>query len=183
MSRWFFSSWQDVLRVLVVGVLTYVSLVVILRISGKRTLSKMNAFDFVITIALGSSVASILLSRDVTLAQGLTALVLLVSLQFLVTFTSVRSSAFGDLLKARPTLLYYRGQFLRRSMKQERVHEHEILAAVRESGISSLQQVDAVVLETQGELSVLTRGEHAPDTLRGIADPPAEIQGPASGRS
>lgn len=70
MEPMLFSGWENLLRTLVVGVLAYVSLVVFLRISGKRTLSKMNAFDLIVTVALGSTLATVLLSKDVALAEG-----------------------------------------------------------------------------------------------------------------
>ena len=64
-----FDSWFDLSRVAVVGFLAYVAMILCLRISGKRTLSKWNAFDFVITIALGSTLATVLLSRENALAE------------------------------------------------------------------------------------------------------------------
>jgi hypothetical protein len=78
----FYGGTGDVVRVIVIGIMAYVVLVVLLRVTGKRTLSKMNAFDLVVTVALGSTLATILLSTDVTLAMGVTALVLLIVLQY-----------------------------------------------------------------------------------------------------
>lgn len=78
---WLFKGWQSIGRIIVVGILAYVGLLLILNISGKRTLSKMNAFDLVVTVALGSTLSTIIVSRQTGVADGLTALVLLVSLQ------------------------------------------------------------------------------------------------------
>jgi uncharacterized membrane protein YcaP (DUF421 family) len=78
-------------RVLVVGVLAYITFGLFLRLSGKRTLSKMNAFDFVVTVAPGSTLATVLLTEDVALADGALAFALLVGLQFVVTWSSVRA--------------------------------------------------------------------------------------------
>lgn len=89
----FFDSWTGLGRVIVVGTAAYVILVFMLRVSGKRTLSKLNAFDFVVTVALGSTLATILLSKDVALAEGVLALALLVFLQMGITWLSVRSEA------------------------------------------------------------------------------------------
>ncbi len=66
----FFDSWSAMGRTVVVGVLAYLALVLLLRVSGKRTLSKMNAFDLVVTVALGSTLATVLLSTSVALARG-----------------------------------------------------------------------------------------------------------------
>lgn len=84
-------------------------MVLLLRVSGKRTLTKMNAFDLVVTVALGSTLATVLLTKSVALAEGLTAFVLLIFLQFVLTWLSVRSRAVSRLVKSEPTLLVYQG--------------------------------------------------------------------------
>ena len=122
----FFDGWDDLVRLVVIGVLSYVGLVVILRATGKRTLSKMNAFDLVITVALGSTLSSALLSQDVSLSEGLLAFVLLCALQYGVTFLSVRSDAVQGFVKAEPSLLYFKGRYLDRHLKRERVTREEI---------------------------------------------------------
>ncbi|HEV7251743.1 MAG TPA: YetF domain-containing protein [Mesorhizobium sp.] len=151
----FFDSWSDLGRVLVVGTLAYVSLVLILRISGKRTLSKLNAFDLVVTVALGSTLSTVLLSKDVSLAEGVLALSLLIFLQFVITWTSVRSEGFQNAVKSEPTLLLHNGQFLEGAMRKQRITRDEVLAALRASGTQSPENTAAVVLETDGSLSVI----------------------------
>ena len=84
-------------------------MVLLLRVSGKRTLTKMNAFDLVVTVALGSMLATVLLTKSVALAEGLTAFVLLIFLQFVLTWLSVRSRAVSRLVKSELTLLVYQG--------------------------------------------------------------------------
>lgn len=151
----FFDSWSDIGRVFAVGVLAYAALILLLRISGKRTLSKMNAFDFVITIAIGSTLATILLSREVSLAEGVAALALLIFLQFAITWLSVRHAAVRRLVKSEPSLLFHRGEFLREAMRRERVTEAEIRQAMRNQGIDDLARIDSVVLETDGGINVI----------------------------
>jgi hypothetical protein len=102
-----FDNWQGLGRVALVGVCAYVALVLMLRLSGNRTLSKLNAFDFVVTVALGSTLATVLLSKDVALAEGLLAFAVLIGLQFLVTWTSVHVSWFNHLVKSEPVLLFH----------------------------------------------------------------------------
>ncbi|MDQ2081097.1 DUF421 domain-containing protein [Xanthobacteraceae bacterium Astr-EGSB] len=157
-----FSSGSEVVRIVVVGTTAYLALLIILRTSGKRTLSKLNAFDFVVTVALGSTLATVLLSKDVSAMEGITALVLLVLLQFVMTWLSVRSERFQRFLKAEPTLLVRNGEFLEGAMRQERVSREEILAALRSFGISGTDLVAAVVLETDGSITAI-RGAEQPD--------------------
>jgi uncharacterized membrane protein YcaP (DUF421 family) len=160
MENIFFTDWSGLLRVLIVGVLAYASLVAFLRISGKRTLAKMNAFDLVVTVALGSTLATILLSKDVVLAEGLVALVLLIGLQYTIAWLSIRSRKIESLVKSEPAMLFHRGRFLHRSMRHERVTESEVRAAIRSEGIAGLDEVIAVVLETDGTFSVV-KGDNA----------------------
>ena len=154
----FFDGWTGLLRVLVVGTLAYAALVLLLRVTGKRTLSKMNAFDLVVTVALGSTLATVLLSKDVALAEGLLAFALLVLLQFAITWLSVRSERVQALVKAEPRLLLHHGRLLPGALRRERLTE-EVRAAVRSQGIASLDAVAAVVLETDGSISVVRRAE------------------------
>src|ERR687890_2739792 len=95
-----FQRWSDAGRVLAMSLLVYPALVLVLRISGKRTLAKVNAFDLVVTVALGSTLATILLSKDVSLAEGLVAFALLIALQFAITWSSVRFGPVREMVKA-----------------------------------------------------------------------------------
>ena len=152
----FFQGWNGLLRVAVVGTLAYFALILLLRLSGKRTLSKMNAFDFVVTVALGSTLATVLLSKDVALAEGITAFCVLIILQFIVTKLSLNSKTIENLVKAEPALLCFRGRFLEDALHQERVTKDEVRAAVRAQGIAALEETEAVVLETDGTFTVIS---------------------------
>lgn len=165
----FFDGWQGIGRTALIGVLAYLALIVLLRISGKRTLSKMNAFDLVVTVALGSTLATILLSSDVALAEGLTALGVLILMQFVIAWLSVRSQTVSKLVKSEPALLVYHGRLLPDSLRRERVVEHEVWASVRSQGIADLSDVEAVVLETDGTFTVVPKIE-SPDksTLQSV---------------
>lgn len=151
----FFESWAGLGRVVVVGTLAYVALVAILRISGKRTLTKLNAFDLVVTVALGSTLATVLLSKSVALTEGVLALALLVFLQFAITWLSVRSPRFQELVKSEPSLLVHRGRFLDGAMREQRITRDEVMAALRSNGVPDAADVAAVVLETDGTIAVI----------------------------
>ncbi|MEJ7663119.1 MAG: YetF domain-containing protein [Hymenobacter sp.] len=170
MNQFFFTNWTSLVRILVIGVAAYAGLIVLLRASGKRTLTKMNAFDFIVTVALGSVLASVLLSKSVALADGLLAFAVLIGLQFAITWLAVRVPAVSQLVKADPTLLIYQGQFLHAAMRNQRVTEHELLAALRQSGVPSVHEAAAVVLENDGSFSVLQQTADGPGSV--LADVP-----------
>jgi hypothetical protein len=130
----FFSGYEGVWRTAAVGLCAYLLLIGLLRITGKRTLSKMNAFDLVVTVALGSTLATILLSKDVALAEGIAAFLLLAGAQFAVTWTSIRSPRFRRWIKAEPRALLRDGQMLADALRSERVTTDEVEAAIRSAG-------------------------------------------------
>lgn len=178
MEGMFFDGWSAVARTLIIGVLAYINLIVLLRISGRRTLSKMNAFDLVITVALGSTFATILLSRNVSLVQGTLALALLIGLQYLVTWSSVRAGWVRKLVTGEPALLLYQGKLLGGAMRAARVTEDEVRSAIRSSGFAAMDDVEAVVLETDGSFSVVSAGSGGSrSSLSGVMTPgPREVE-------
>jgi uncharacterized membrane protein YcaP (DUF421 family) len=97
----FFDGLSDLGRVVVVGALSYAALIVSLRVSGARTLSKLNAFDLAVTVALGSTLATSLLSSEVSLAEGILAISLLILLQFVVAWALVRWRRVREIVKAK----------------------------------------------------------------------------------
>lgn len=151
----FFDGMHDLWRVFVVGTLAYAGCIVMMRLSGNRTLSKLNSFDLVVTVAFGSTLSSVLVSSDIALAQGLAAIALLVLLQFAITWLSVRSGAVNAIIKTSPTLLLRNGCMLDDAMRRVRITSDEIRTAVRQKGMGGLDQVAAVILETDGSLSVI----------------------------
>lgn len=167
----FFDGWMMLGRTALVGTLAYLALVLLLRVSGKRTLSQMNAFDFIVTVALGSTLATVLLSSSVSLARGVLAFAVLIFLQFIITWLSVRSPAFRSLVKAEPTLLVHKGEFLPGAMKKERVTKEEVRAALRAQGVAAVEAVEAVVLETDSGFSVVMQSSGESDSaLADVSD-------------
>jgi len=122
--------------VLVAGTLAYARLVALLRVSGKRTLAKLNAFDFVATIALGSVLASIVLAT-VPVVDGIAALTVLIGLQFVVAWSSTRWLFVGGLVKSVPTPLLEDGTIIAVNLIRARVPTSDVAAAVRASGYGS----------------------------------------------
>ena len=150
-----FSDLNPFIEIPIAGTITYIAIIIMLRLSGKRTLAKWNSFDFVVTVAFGSVLASALLSTKDDFGKGILAFAMLILFQFVITWISVRSSVVQKLIKSEPSLLLYRGEMQHDVMKQERIAEGEILAALRNSGVSAIEDADAVILETDGSFSVL----------------------------
>ena len=153
----FFDGLSDLGRVVVVGALSYAALIVFLRVSGARTLSKLHAFDLAVTVALGSTLATSLLSSEVSLAEGVLAISLLILLQFVVAWALVRWRRVREIVKAKPALLVLHGRIRNEELRRCRIAAEEIHQAIRASGYADLGGIAAVVLETDGSLNVIAQ--------------------------
>ena len=147
--------WMDYATVPALALGAYLWLIFVLRLSGKRSLSKLNAFDFAITVAFGSALATIIMSPNVGLLRGALVLAMLALLQYALTKLSVSSKFVRDLVRSRPTLLVEDGKLFREALHRERITLDEIAEAVRKDGYGRLDDVGAVVLETDGSFSVI----------------------------
>ena len=153
----FLTSWETVGRSAVVAVAAYAALMLVLRVSGKRTLAQLNAFDFVVTVAFGSCLASALVDQAVSVAEAGVAFVALAALQAVVAGLAARSRRIRAAVTARPLALVVDGEVRRDVMHRERVAEGDLREVIRSKGLADLGEVRAVVLESNGTLSVIPR--------------------------
>lgn len=151
-----FDDWQTIFQIILKAAIGFAAIVALVRLSGKRTLARFNAFDMVLVFTVGSILATMILDNGTSVAGGLAGLATIFFLQFAASFLSVRSASFRRIVKSDPTLLVYDGEYLRDAMRRVRVAEVEVQAALREQGVHDLADVKAMVLETEGRISVLT---------------------------
>ncbi|GAB3174697.1 DUF421 domain-containing protein [Telluribacter humicola] len=164
----FWSGWEPILRIVVVGTITYLCIVLLLRVSGKRTLASMNAFDFIITVTMGSAFGRVLTAKGVSVSEAVVTFLLLVSLQYIFSFLEVRSDFFSRLITSQPTLLYHGGSILEKNMRKERIRKEELLGAVRKKGCSGLEEVNTVILEADGSFSVIKKSGDEAKSIQGV---------------
>jgi len=136
----------------------YVHIVALMRISGKRSLADMTTFDFVTNVSLGSILPAAIVTRGIAFWTGLAVMTTLVALQWLVTWLASRSDAFQSLVANPPRLLYFDGNLQHRNLRRERISEQQLHSKIRERGYASLEELDAVILETSGVFALLPRG-------------------------
>ena len=166
----FFDGWEGIARVTLMAAVGYTALLVMLRVSRKRTLAQMNAYDFLYIVIVGELMAITILDHEVSLAEGLAAVAVLIVIQVFISWITTRSRAAERIINGEPTLLMRRGRFLPDAMKEQRVTEEDILSAVREEGVADLDAVEAVVLETNGAFSVVHIG--TPSSASSLRDVP-----------
>lgn len=158
MEDLFFKDWESLVRIFVGAFLGYLALFLFIRISGKRTLAKLSAFDFVVTVSLGSTLSWMILAQ-ISLAEGSLALIVIIALQYILAVASKKSRQMEKLINSTPSLLFYNGLFFEEEMQREMITENEIYAEVRRFGIENISDVRAVVLELNGEMTVIKKSD------------------------
>ena len=151
-----FNDWEPVWRVLFIAFTGYLTLLVLLRLSGQRTLAQMSSLDFVITVTIGSAFGRVITAREVAVVEVLAAFVALVLLQRMVAYAWGRLPRLRRHIASPPALLYYDGQVIESTMRTNRLREEDLRTAARQSGLGSLEGVKAILLESNGSFAVLT---------------------------
>src|SRR5215217_3903176 len=159
----FFHSWARIGHVMLASVIVFLIIVALLRVGGQQALAKMSGFDVVFTVTLGSIIATIVITRDIAIAEGIAALVTLLGMQELIRFFQSRSLRVHHTVRQPPRVLLWDGALLEDRLRDSSVSADEIRAAVRKAGLRSLSDARAVVLENDGEWSVIPKQDDASD--------------------
>ena len=162
---------DHLLRGAVLAIVALVWVVLLVRVVGLRSFSKMTSFDFVMTVAMGSLVAGASQSSDwLAFSQTMAAMAGLFLIQFVIAFIRKRSDPFEDAISNDPCLLMRDGEIIEEALTASRVSHDDLLAKLREANVLHFDEVRAVVLENTGDISVL-HGDNLDDKLiANIAD-------------
>ena len=168
-SEWIWTSWTEAGLVALTTPLMLAAVIVIIRISGLRSLSKMSSFDFVVTVAIGSIVASTV-ATSTRFANGALAVGVLLLAQAVVAVLR-RRTGFENLVDNTPMLLMRDGEMIDEALDRTRVTRSDVYAKLREANVLTTKDALAVILETTGDISVL-HGDGGIDAvlLDGVTD-------------
>lgn len=150
-----FNDWQTVLRIVFSGVFIYFTLILIMNLFGKRSIANLSMHDYVVTLAMGSIVASTIISKDATILDGLVGVIVLLTLQYLVTLTSIHYARFFKTINSSPVVLFLEGEFIEENLSKNRITHFEVYSAIRMQGQTTSDNIFAVVLESNGNLSII----------------------------
>jgi len=156
-DTWITAPFADLLMVVVSALSIYVAILVLTRVNGLQSFSKMSSFDFAVTIAMGSILASTIVMEDPPLLQGVVGLTTLFILQFVVSSIRRRIPGSTSWLDNQPILVMAKTQILSENLDRARMSEGDLWAKLRLSGVAHRDEVFAVIFETTGDVSVIKR--------------------------
>lgn len=168
----FFESWSEITRIVTTTLIIYPFLILATHLLGKRSFAKMNNFDWIITVAVGSILGSAILLKDVVIVEVLVAVSLLLFLQYLLTWISAHFSTFDKVVKTSPQLVFFDGEYIEAAMKDTRLTSTEVEGSVRKAGFGDLSTVMAVVFEADGELSIVPKSENYDQLIMKLRNAP-----------
>ncbi len=152
MEKWFEISLVQVGGIALTTLLIYVLLTLIVRLYGLRTFSKISSHDFPITVAIGSILATTVLSDEPSLTQAVLAIFLLLLWKTIFSFLRIKGFNGGD---NEPLLIGFNGELLIENIHKANLTEHDVYAKIRESNCLNLEQMRAIIFESTGDVSVL----------------------------
>jgi uncharacterized membrane protein YcaP (DUF421 family) len=136
----------------------YIALLIVFRIAGRRTLSEMTSFDFVLLLIIGESTQQALLGEDFSLTNAFLVIVTLLTLDVAISMWKQYSNAAQRFIEGVPTILVDNGKPLKHLMDKARVRDDEILEAARQTqGLERMDQIKYAVLEVSGGISIIPK--------------------------
>ena len=157
MEMLFFDNIEKLARIVLTAAMVYLMIVAVTKVSGKRSTSQLNNFDWIVTVMIGSLGASTILLKNVPFIEGMSSILTLYLLQFLVTKYASISPSFSSFILSEPKIVFYQGQFLPDAMRDERLTRQELESVMRSNGIHSLDEIEAIVFESDATLNVITK--------------------------
>lgn len=145
--------WEFILR----ATLVYLVVLLLVRITGKRTVGQFTPFDLILVVLLGESVGHSMVGGDESLVGGLVLAATLLGLNWAVGFISARSRRFDEAIEGRPVLLARNGELFRDVLKRQSLSEREFERAMRDADCPDLSKVELAMLETSGDITVISK--------------------------
>ena len=168
MEHLIFDNFDKLGRIVAASALVYLLIVGVTKLSGKRSTSQLNNFDWVVTVMIGSIGASTILLKSIPFVEGAASIITLYTLQYLVTKAASISPNFSSFILSEPRIVFYQGQFLPEAMRKERLCRQELECAMRAEGINDYSQVEAIVFKSDAKLTVIQKPE--PDNITPAVD-------------
>ncbi len=157
LPRYVFLPQLPWLELLARGVLVYVFLVILIRMTGRRQVGMMAPFDFILLLILSNAVQNSMSGGDNSLAGGLFIATVLIVMNTLMAWLTRRSKFIEGLLIGQPVFIIRAGVLDEKAMAREKITHHELAAALRSAGCPNIEHVRHAILETNGTINVVHR--------------------------
>lgn len=166
---------SEIAHTIVRALLIIISLFFITKLLGKKQLSKLSFFEYIVGITVGDIAGSISMDSALNMKEGIVSIIVWTSIPLIISFFSLRSKRFRDFVEGTPTIFIKDGNLIEKHLRKEKYSLDELLEQLRTKNIFRVEDVEFATLEANGELSVLLKKSKQPLLVEDMIDsPPVE---------
>jgi uncharacterized membrane protein YcaP (DUF421 family) len=159
-------KWMEVCDTIIRALISLTTLFLVTKLLGKKQVSQLSLFDYVIGISIGNFAAEMTINMDSQYANGLTAIIVFGLIAYLVSYITMKSMVLRRFFIGTPTILIQNGKLIEKNLKKVKFDVNDLLEECRSNGYFDLNQIEYALLEVNGKLSVLPKGEYSPVTIK-----------------
>lgn len=157
-------DFVEVVEVIIRSLLSLATLFIATKIIGKKQVSELSLFDYVIGISIGNFSAEISLSNDIQYVNAFVAVMVFGIISYLVSLWSLKSMRMRRFFLGKPTMLIQEGHIIRKNLKKVRMNVNELLQQCRTNGNFDLNEIEYAIMESNGQISILPKAIEKPVT-------------------
>lgn len=158
----------EYILILIRSILAFLFLLLLTRIMGKKQLSQLTFFDYVVGITIGSIAATMSVDQNIKISNGVVSLFIWGVFPILLSFLGMKSRAFQQFTDGKPVIIIKEGEVLEHAMKKNMLTIDELLMLLREQQVFKVEDVEMAVLETNGGLSIMLKSDKEPISMSSL---------------
>ena len=159
-------KWVEVFDTIIRALVSLTALFLVTKLLGKKQVSQLSLFDYVIGISIGNFAAEMTINVESQYANGLTAILVFGLIAYLVSYLTMKSIVLRRFFMGTPTILIQNGKIIEKNLKKVKFDINDLLEECRGSGYFDLSQIEYALMEANGKLSILPKGEYLPVTVK-----------------
>lgn len=152
------------LTILLRTLIIYVVLITVMRLMGKRQIGELEVTDLVTTLLISEIASLPITNTEIPVSHAILPMIILLILEIFSSVILIRFPRLKNLVSARPTVMIQNGQLRQRALQELRISLDELMSEIRQQGLTDLSQVDCAILEKNGKLTVIPKGDFAQPT-------------------
>jgi uncharacterized membrane protein YcaP (DUF421 family) len=160
--------FDGTINVLIKGFISLIFLFLIIKLLGKKQVSQLNVFDYVIGISLGNLAAEMTINSDITIINGFLAMTIYGMCSLFVSFITSKSIIARRLISGVPVVLMEKGKISKDALKKVKIDLNDLMQDAREDGIFDLSKVEYAIMEVSGKVTFLLKSEYEPLTSKNM---------------
>lgn len=160
------TDWMEILDVVIRALISLVTLFLVTKMLGKKQVSQLSLFDYVIGISIGNFAAEMTINVDSQFLNGIVAVIVFGLIAYLISIATMKSIVLRRYFMGIPTILIQHGKLVKANLKKVKFDINDLLEECRGNGYFDISEIEYAIMEANGKLSILPNGENKPITIK-----------------